>query len=72
MDLWKPTLLNGDDINWETIEVSLFILILEDEEIYFDGENKLSENDYLLEYLVDDFPYKPPHDQDQHFNFSIF
>jgi hypothetical protein len=50
----------------------LFILTLEDKEICFDGEDKLSENNYLLEYLVDDFPYKLPQDQDQHFNFSIF
>jgi hypothetical protein len=47
-------------------------LTLEDEDICFDGEDKLSENDYFLEYLVDDFPYKPPQDQDQHFSFSIF
>jgi len=72
VDLWKPTIFNGDDINWETIEVFLFILTLEDKEICFDGEDKLSENNYLLEYLVDDFPYKLPQDQDQHFNFSIF
>jgi hypothetical protein len=47
-------------------------LTLEDEDICFDGEDKLSENDYFLEYLVDDFPYKPPQNKDQHFSFSIF
>jgi len=45
----------------------LSILILEDEEIYFDEENELSGNDQLLECLVDDFPYIPSQDQDPYF-----
>ena len=63
----EPSLLNGDDISWETIEVPLSTLTLEDEETCFDEENELGGNDQLLECLVDDFPYIPPQDQDPYF-----
>jgi hypothetical protein len=56
----EPSLFVGDDISWETIEVPLSTLILEDKEICFDDENELGGNDKLLECLVDDFPYIPP------------
>ncbi|KAG6792985.1 hypothetical protein POTOM_002152 [Populus tomentosa] len=58
----KPSLLNGDDISWETIEAPLSTLTLEDEETCFDEENELGGNDQLLECLVDEFPYIPPQD----------
>jgi hypothetical protein len=63
----EPSLLNGDDISWETIEAPLSTLTLEDEETCFDEENELGGNDQLLECLVDDFPYIPPQDQDPYF-----
>ena len=63
----EPSLLNGDDISWETIEAPLSNLTLEDEETCFDEENELGGNDQLLECLVDDFPYIPPQDQDPYF-----
>nr|TKS17714.1 hypothetical protein D5086_0000010850 [Populus alba] len=64
----KPSLLDGDDISWETIEAPLSTLTLEDEETCFDEENiELGGNDQLLECLVDDFPYIPPQDQDPYF-----
>jgi hypothetical protein len=37
-----------EDISWEIIEASLSTLTLDDEEIYFDDENELGENDQLL------------------------
>ncbi|XP_073263283.1 uncharacterized protein [Populus alba] len=58
----EPSLLNGDDISWETIEAPLSTLTLEDEETCFDEENELGGNDQLLECLVDEFPYIPPQD----------
>ena len=63
----EPSLLNGDDISWETIEAPLSTLTLEDEETCFDEENELGGNDQLLKCLVDDFPYIPPQDQDPYF-----
>eukprot|EP00258_Populus_trichocarpa_P049868 XP_024465887.1 uncharacterized protein LOC18102381 [Populus trichocarpa] len=63
----EPSLLNGDDISWETIEAPLSTLTLEDEKTCFDEENELGGNDQLLECLVDDFPYIPPQDQDPYF-----
>jgi len=45
----------------------LSTLTLDNEEICFDDENELGENDQLLKYLVDDFPYIPPQDQDLYF-----
>ncbi|KAG6735419.1 hypothetical protein POTOM_061972 [Populus tomentosa] len=57
----KPSLVDGDDISWETIEAPLSTLTFEDEEICFDDENE------LLECLVYDFPYIPPQDQDPYF-----
>jgi hypothetical protein len=63
----EPSLLDGDDISWETIEAPLYTLTLEDEETCFDDENKLGGNDQLLECLVDDFPYIPSQDQDPSF-----
>ncbi|KAG6779867.1 hypothetical protein POTOM_016269 [Populus tomentosa] len=64
----EPSLLNGDDISWETIEATLSTLTLEDEETCFDEENiELDGNDQLLECLVDDLPYIPPQDQDPYF-----
>ena len=35
----EPSLLDGDDISWETIEAPLSTLTLEDEETCFDEEN---------------------------------
>ena len=63
----EPSLLDGDDISWETIEAPLSTLTLEDEETCFDEENELGGNDQLLECLVDDFPYIPPQDQYPYF-----
>jgi len=42
-------------------------LILKDEETCFDDENELRGNDQLLEYLVGDFPYISPQDQNPYF-----
>lgn len=47
------------NLNWKTIEVSLSTLTLEGEEIYYDGDDELSENDHLLECIVDNFLYIP-------------
>jgi len=63
----EPNLPGGEDICWETIETPLFTLILKDEETCFDGESELRGNDQLLEYLVCDFPYIPPQDQNSYF-----
>ncbi|KAG6789588.1 hypothetical protein POTOM_005693 [Populus tomentosa] len=63
----EPSLLDGDDISWETIEAPLSTLTLENEETCFDEENELGGNDQLLECLVDDFPYIPPQDQYPYF-----
>ena len=64
----EPSLLDGDDISWETIEAPLSTLTLEDEETCFEEENiELGGNDQLLECLVDDLPYIPPQDQDPYF-----
>ncbi|KAG6753625.1 hypothetical protein POTOM_041611 [Populus tomentosa] len=64
----EPSLLDGDDISWETIEAPLSTLTLEDEETCFDEENiELGGNNQLLECLVDDLPYIPPQDQDPYF-----
>ena len=61
-----PSLLDGDDISWETIEAPFSTLTLEDEETCFDDENELSGNDQLLECLVEvSFMLK-------HFTFIIF
>jgi hypothetical protein len=38
-------------------------LTLKDEDIHFDDEDELSENDHILKYLVDDFFYITPQDQ---------
>ena len=54
----EHSLLDGDDISWETMKAPLSTLTLEDEETCFDEENiELGANDQLLECLVDDFPY---------------
>ncbi|KAG6773941.1 hypothetical protein POTOM_021286 [Populus tomentosa] len=46
----KPSLLDGDDISWETIESPLSTLTLKDEETCFDEDNiELGGNDQLLE-----------------------
>jgi hypothetical protein len=66
----ESSLLDGEDISWETIKAPLSTLTLEDEEICFDDENELGENDQLLECLVGDFPYIPPQDQDPYFYFN--
>jgi hypothetical protein len=58
----ESSLLDGEDISWEIIKAPLSTLTLEDEEICFDDENELGENDQLLECLVGDFPYIPPQD----------
>jgi hypothetical protein len=42
----------------------LFTLTLKDEKIHFDGEDELSENDHILKYLIDNFSYMTPQDQD--------
>jgi len=42
----------------------LFTLTLKDEKIHFDGEDELSENDHILKYLIDNFFYMTPQDQD--------
>jgi len=66
----EPSLLDGEDISWETIEAPLSTLTLEDEEICFESfydENKFGGNDQLLKCLVDDFPYIPLQDQDPYF-----
>jgi hypothetical protein len=42
-------------------------LILKDEETCFDDESELHRNDQLLEYLVGDFPYIPPQNQNPYF-----
>jgi len=57
----EPSLLDGEDISWETIETPLSTLTLEDEEICFESF------DQLLKCLVDDFPYIPPQNQDPYF-----
>ena len=41
----ESSFLDIEDISWETIKAHLSTLTLEDEEICFDDENKLSEND---------------------------
>jgi len=41
----------------------LSTLTLKDEDIHFDDEDELSENDHILKYLVDDFFYITPQDQ---------
>jgi len=67
----EPSLLDGEDISWETIDTPLSTLTLEDEEICFESfydENELGGNDQLLKCLVDDFPYIPPQDQDLYFH----
>jgi len=48
----------------------LSTLTLEDEDINFNGKDELSENDHLLECLVDDFLYIPVEDQDLYFYFN--
>jgi hypothetical protein len=59
----ESSLLDRDDISWETIEALLSILTLDDEEICFDDENEFGGNDHLLKCLVGDFPCIPPQDQ---------
>ena len=66
----ESSLLDGEDISWEIIKAPLSTLTLEDEEICFDDENELGENDQLLECLVGDFPYIPLQDQDPYFYFN--
>ncbi|XP_011011286.1 PREDICTED: uncharacterized protein LOC105115910 [Populus euphratica] len=67
----EPSLLDGDDISWETIEAPWTTLTLEDEETCFDEENiELGGNDQLLECLADDFSYIPPQDQDPYFYYN--
>jgi len=58
----ESSLLDRDDISWETIEAPLSTLTLDDEDICFDDENELGGNDQLLKCLVDDFPCIPPQD----------
>ena len=53
----------GYELSWETIETHLSTLILNDEEIQYDNKDKLSENNYLLKYLVDEFLYMSSLDQ---------
>ena len=38
-----------------------------DKDICFDDENELNGNNQLLEYLIDDFLYIPPQNQDPYF-----
>jgi len=58
----ESSLLDRDDISWETIEAPLSTLTLDDEDICFDDENELGGNDQLLKCLVGDFPCIPPQD----------
>lgn len=64
----ESILLDREDISWETIEVPLSTLTLEDKTIYIDNDDYFNRNDNLLEYLVDDFPCISPQDQDFYFD----
>jgi len=64
----ESILLDREDISWETIEVPLSTLTLEDKTIYIDNDDYFNRNDNLLEYLVDDFPCISPQDQDSYFH----
>ena len=66
----ESSLLDRDDISWETIEAPLSTLTLDDEDICFDDENELGGNDQLLKCLVGDFPCIPPQDQNPYFYFN--